>query len=181
MPIELGNRLRELRRERGYSLSQVAQQTHISRSFLGLVESGKSDITITKLMRLTRFYGLHIADILPDGNLTDSVLVRRAESQHVHSPTEGIDVLLLSKRASREMSPVIATFDPGGESEMSSHEGEEFLHVLEGRFSLTLGNDEPLILDEGDSAHFRAANPHCYKNIADRRGRIFYVVTPAIF
>ena len=51
--------------------------------------------------------------------------------------------ILSSKRASREMSPVIATFEPGGELEMSSHEGEEFLHVLEGRFSLTLGNDQP--------------------------------------
>jgi quercetin dioxygenase-like cupin family protein len=179
--IQLGARLRALRRERGYTLAQVARATSISKSFLALVESGKSDITITKLMRLTQFYGVNIADALPDASGGDVTVVRKGEEQHVTSPAEGIDVWLLSRHAGRALSPVIAVFEPGGESDISSHEGEEFLHVLDGRFELRLGADESIVLEDGDSAHFKADLPHTYRNVGDTEGRLLSIVTPAVF
>jgi quercetin dioxygenase-like cupin family protein len=178
---EIGVKLRTLRNERGYSLSQVARATRISRSFIGLVEGGKSDITITRLMRLALFYGVHIADVLPDAVLEDRLVVRRGEGQRVYSPKEQIDVSLLSMHTERAMSPILATFAPQGESEISTHEGEEFLYVLSGRFELQLGENEPIVVAEGDSIHFPAVEPHTYKNIGETEGQLLSVVTPAIF
>jgi quercetin dioxygenase-like cupin family protein len=178
---ELGSRLRSLRRERGYSLAQVAKGTNISKSFVTLVEGGKSDITITRLMRLTQFYGVHIADVLPENVTTDEIVVRKGEGQHVYSPAEKIDVHLLSKYRDRALSPIVASFAPHGESELSSHEGEEFLYVLSGQFELQLGDDEPIVIEEGDSAHFPATRPHTYKNSGDTEGRMLSIVTPAVF
>jgi predicted transcriptional regulator len=53
---ELGRRLRAFRATRGLSLANLAKKTGISSSFLSLVEQGKSDITITRLLRLAKFY-----------------------------------------------------------------------------------------------------------------------------
>ena len=179
--VELGANLRALRRQRGYSLAQVAEGTNISRSFLVLVEGGKSDITITKLMRLTQFLGVHIADVLPDGTAADTVLVRRGEGQRVSSPAEGLEVFLLSRHRGRSLSPVLAEFAPGGSSESSQHDGEEFIHVIEGRFHLLWGDEEPILLEAGDSAHFASDRPHVYRNISEEPGRLLSVVTPAVF
>lgn len=180
MSTELGNNLRTLRLERGFSLARVAKGAEISKSFLALLESGKSDITITRLMRLTRFYGVHIADVLPDGGPQPSVVVRKGDGRHVYSPAEGIDVLLLSRREDRAMSPILAAFQPRGQSEPSSHEGEEFIYVLTGRFELSLEGTR-VVLDPGDRAHFRSDQQHTYRNIGDEEGQILSITDPAIF
>jgi DNA-binding Xre family transcriptional regulator len=52
--------LRRLRAERGLSQSDLARVTGISSSFLSLVEQGRSDITIGRLLRLAEFYDLEI-------------------------------------------------------------------------------------------------------------------------
>ena len=61
---DLGTRLRALRTERGLSLSQLESATRISSSFLSLVESGKSDITISRLLRLADYYDVELGDLV---------------------------------------------------------------------------------------------------------------------
>jgi quercetin dioxygenase-like cupin family protein len=178
---EIGSRLRAIRRERRHSLAEVAKATNISKSFLALVESGKSDITITRLMRVTQFYGIHIADVLPSPPAEDEILVRRDEGQHVYSPGERLEVLLLTKHADRAMSPVHVTIEPSGQSEASVHDGEEFVYVLEGQLVLVLGNGEEALLEEGDSAHFASGQLHTYMNPGSSSVRFLSVVTPALF
>jgi XRE family transcriptional regulator, regulator of sulfur utilization len=68
--VDLGTRLRGLRTERGLSLSQLEQATDISSSFLSLVESGKSDFTISRLVRLADFFDVELGDLV-EGSRTD--------------------------------------------------------------------------------------------------------------
>src|SRR4051794_24293919 len=87
----LGRQLRTLRRTRGFSLSQVAEATGISKSFLSLLEAGKSDITIGRLMRLVEFFGVTIGDLLPDADAGAQIVVsRQGDQQPLRSPSEGI-------------------------------------------------------------------------------------------
>jgi quercetin dioxygenase-like cupin family protein len=181
VPAMIGSRLRAIRVERGYTLATVAKGTKISKSFLALVEGGRSDITITRLMRLTQFYGIHIADVLPGTRPEDETLVRKGEAQHLYSPSEKQEVLLLSKHVPRAMSPVLTTFEPKGESEQSSHDGEEWIFTLRGSIALQLDDEEPIILEEGDSAHFNSGRPHIYRNAGDEDASLLSVATPAVF
>ena len=57
-PAGLGSALRAARRRKSLSLSDVAAATGISPSFLSLVENGKSDITIGRLVRLVTFFAI---------------------------------------------------------------------------------------------------------------------------
>src|SRR5215467_475214 len=95
--LDLGTRLRALRTERGLSLSQLEGATSISSSFLSLVESGKSDITISRLVRLADFFDVELGDLV-GGSRTDRrpfEVVRDGDGSVVVSRTEGVTVRYL--------------------------------------------------------------------------------------
>lgn len=175
----LGARLRSLRQEYGYSLAEVAAATHISASFLSLVETGRSDITLGRLMRLLRFYGVSITDVLSESDSADPQVVRRHEAQEFDSPREGIKIFVLTRDTHRTMMPYLGLFEPGAHPvERAEHEGEEFVHILEGTIRIDVEGSEPAVLHAGDSAYFSADRPHSMTNLGDRPARVVGVVTP---
>lgn len=180
-PPTLADGLRAVRRSRGLSLANVAAATDISASFLSLVEQGKSDITIGRLVRLVDFYGISINDLLP-GTIGPSFpeVVRTPERRLVHSPAEGIDVFLLSGDTRRTMMPMLLEFEPGAHlAEHGRHEGEEWVHVLDGTLSLELKGAEPQLLGAGDSGYYPADRPHMFRNASDsERLRLICVDSP---
>ncbi len=179
---QLGDALKSLRRQRGYSLIQVSKGTGISRSFLSLVESGRSDITIGRLLRLVTFYGAHISDLLPQDEPHDPIVVKHDQQREVKSSAEGMRVFLLAPDTERRMTPSLAVVDPTGASaERATHEGEEFVYVLEGVIELEIADSELVRLAEGDSAYFRADRPHAYRNSGPAPARFLSVATPPTF
>jgi transcriptional regulator with XRE-family HTH domain len=180
-PATLAESLRALRRLRGLSLAEVADATQISPSFLSLVETGKSDITIGRLVRLVEFFGVSLSDLVPTrGTPTFPEVLRRDDRPLVHSSHEGIDVYMLTPDTRRAMMPMVLDFDPGARlAEHGRHDGEEWVHVLEGKLSLELEGADPVILDAGDSAYYPATRPHLFRNPdATRPLRLICVDTP---
>ncbi len=174
----VGYRLRGLRQERGLSLGEVSESTGISTSFLSLVETGRSDITLGRLMRLVKFYETSVEELLPQEPSLNASLVRSDDRLFVPSPAEGMDVYLLSPDTERTMMPLIVHFAPNaGLAEYASHEGEEFLHVIEGALQVTV-DGESVTIGEGDSFYFSAEHPHSLQNVFDGTTRIFAVVSP---
>jgi quercetin dioxygenase-like cupin family protein len=177
----LGRSLGAIREARQLSLAEVAEATGISTSFLSLVEKDRSDITIRRLVRLIEFYGISITDLLPGKAVKGYPEVIRSEDQTpLHSPAEGIDISLLTVDTRHRMMPMLLEFEPGSHlAEFGRHEGEEWVHVLEGRLRLELRDAEPRILEAGDSAYYPAERPHLFSNDDDRRRlRIICVDTP---
>ena len=177
---DVGRKLRGLRRERELSLAQVAEGTDISPSFLSLVENGKSDITFSRLIRLLDFYGISFADLMPERDSSDPVVVRAEERRHVYSPAEGIDVFLLAPDTDRAMMPIVSIYEPGSEyAAYVTHEGEEFILVLEGAIELELEGSERVVLGSGDSAYYTADRSHSFRNASEGPTRLFAVITPS--
>lgn len=175
---ELAIRLRDLRLERKLSLAGVSEATGLSSSFLSLIENGKSDITFSRLYKLVQFYGVSLLDIAPATNVEPAV-VRAGERRHIHSPSEGIDMYLLTPDTDRTMMPVIVVYQPGAEiSEAAKHPGEDFVHVIEGRFLIEVEGNEPVILETGDSVYYKATLPHSTKNIGSGISSFFGVMSP---
>ena len=174
-----GTALRDLRRERKLSLSKVSEATGISPSFLSLVENGKSDITIGRLMKLASFFDIHVSDLLPPGAGRDPIVIRSSDRLHIGSPGEGIDLYLLGPDSERRFLPMLAEFGPGGETaEFSEHEGEEYIYVLKGRIALELDGHAPVTLERGDGAYYRADRPHRLSAAGEGPAVVFGVVSP---
>lgn len=162
------------------SLSDVAGETGISASFLSLVENGKSDIAIGRLVRLLSFYEISVSDVLPGPSPADAHLMRLDEGRLLPSAQEGIDFFLLTSDTKRLMVPMLIVFEPGAHlAEYGCHEGEEFIHVLEGKLYLELQDSQTRVLSAGDSAYYRSDQPHLFRNASkDDPLRIVCVNTP---
>lgn len=179
-PESLGKALRAARVARGFSLGQVAAATEISRSFLSLVENGKSDITIGRLTRLIGHYGISIADLIPAAPPEDAEVIRPDERRQLHSTAEGVDFFLLAPDSRRSMMPMLVEFEPGaGLAEHGRHNGDEFIIVLAGELELELEGSKLRHLRAGDAAYYAAERPHRFRNASTRKAlRVLCVNTP---
>ena len=68
----LGQRVRELRKQRGFSQARLGEQSSLSGKFVGEVERGEKSISIDSL------YKVSVALAVPLGHLTDVERSRRA-------------------------------------------------------------------------------------------------------
>jgi transcriptional regulator with XRE-family HTH domain len=150
---QLGIRLRQLRLDRGLSLVDAAAAADISPSFLSHVETGKGDITFLRLHRLVRAYGIGLMDILPPSHAIPEV-VRADERSPLRSSTEGIAMYLLAPDATRTMTPVLGTLEPGAaEAEFGYHDNENFIHVVQGALKIIFESGREIELRRGDSVY----------------------------
>jgi transcriptional regulator with XRE-family HTH domain len=163
--LELGTRLRSLRTERGLSLSQLEAATSISSSFLSLVESGKSDITISRLLRLSDFFDVDLGELVEGSRVDRRALevIRDGEGSVLASSGEGVTVRFLG-HSRWQLSPRIGEYGPGatidvGEGEPAAreifHHHELFLYVVTGSFEITVPGEEPVKVGRGDAVLVR--------------------------
>ena len=179
---DLGRRFRALRKSRGLSLTDVAEATGISSSFLSLFETGKSDITFGRLARLIEYFGVSITDLIPDPQPDQGVVVRRAGRRHLESSSEHAAVELLTHHTRNKMLPVLVSLEPGGivEQTMTAEGGELFLFVLRGRIEIDNARHEPLRLVRGDAAYLRTDRHHTFRNAGSKPAEWLAVRTPTV-
>jgi transcriptional regulator with XRE-family HTH domain len=172
--------LRSLRAGRGLSLAEVARATGISSSFLSLVEQGRSDITIGRLIRLAEFYDVQATELLTGGTRPPEspIHVLRADPENViHSDIEGVDLYGLAGGSRWTLVPVLAVHQPDGEgiAVEDAHEREALVFVLDGIFELALDGHDPLRLRKGEGAVYRSVAPYRLRNTGKRPGRVLVV------
>ncbi len=158
----LGPRLRAFRTERNLTLAEVSGQTDISLSTLSRLESGGRKASLELLLPLARAYGVTL-DELVDAPATGDPRVHAKPFE-----MDGTTVIPLTNRPGglRAYKHVLRpasrrTPDP------RSHEGYEWLYVLDGRLRLVLG-DQDLVLGPGEVAEFDTRVPHWF-GCAERR------------
>lgn len=163
--LDLGQRLRALRAERGLSLSQLESATNISSSFLSLVESGKSDITISRLVRLADFFDVDLGDLV-DGSRTERrplEVIREGEGSVLTSSAEGLTTRFLGHQR-WHLSPRVTDYDAGAILEIVGgeqaareilHHRELFIYIITGTFEITVHGEEPVTVSRGDAVLIR--------------------------
>ena len=75
----LGRRLKALRVSRGLSLKEVGAETGVSSSFISMVETGRNDLSVGRLVMLADFYGVGLDQILPGRGSDQPVALRPAD------------------------------------------------------------------------------------------------------
>ena len=63
--IAFGQRVRELRKERGVSQEALALQTGIARSYMGGIERGEKNPALDHIVRIAAGLGVQPADLMP--------------------------------------------------------------------------------------------------------------------
>ncbi|WP_062352287.1 helix-turn-helix domain-containing protein [Herbidospora yilanensis] len=153
----VGPRLRALRKERETTLAALAEATGISVSTLSRLESGARRPTLEQLLPLARAHGVTL-DELVDAPATGDPRV------HLR-PTfrNGLTMLPLTRRAGgiQAYKIILAPGDRSSEPELKTHEGYEWLYILNGRMRVILGEHD-VIMEPGEAAEFDTRVPHWF-------------------
>jgi DNA-binding transcriptional MerR regulator/uncharacterized cupin superfamily protein len=173
-----GRRLRRLRIQRRLSLTAVAAEVGISAGFLSALERSQMSASVATLRKLARFYGLNILDFF-GGAESHRPLVRPAERKRLEAGS-GVRMELLAW-GDKMMEPHLFRVAPGsGSGESYTHEGEEFLYVLQGELKIAL-EDKDYLLRAGDSFYFESSTPHRWINPSRQQTLILWINTPPTF
>ena len=171
----IGPHLRRLRTEKGLSLAQVAKKVGISLGFLSSLERSQMTASIGTLRKLTDFYQTNILDFF-DPTESNSRLVPPAKRK-VLDAGPGVRMELLAW-GNTVMEPHLFRIAPQADSgERYTHEGEEFIYVLEGLLDISLDH-ENYRLKPGDSFYFESSVPHRWKNPGRSETLLLWVNTP---
>ena len=174
-----GQRFRRLRQKRSLSLVQVARATGVSVGFLSALERGQMRASVATLTRIARYYRTNLLSFFDDSR-KNSRLVPPAE-RRVLETTKGVRMELLAW-GNKAMEPHLFRIKPGsGSGEPYTHEGEEFLHVIRGRFEIWIGNEEHYKLKPGDSLYFESSTPHRWRNPGSSESWLLWINTPPTF
>jgi transcriptional regulator with XRE-family HTH domain len=159
----LGQRLRILRARRRLTLSDVALGTGLSRSFVALLESGQTDISVSRLLRLAEFYGVWISDLV--GSIGPAVeILHPGDAAPMTTDDDGVELVLLTRQPVRGLLPFLVRLSAGSTLEGGvAHTGEEFVHCMDGEVELVVV-DSIHELQAGDTASYPGRLPHSYRN-----------------
>jgi transcriptional regulator with XRE-family HTH domain len=151
----VGPRLRELRTRRDRTLTELADTTGISVSTLSRLESGARKPTLELLLPLAQAYGVTL-DELVDAPPTGDPRVHLKPVE-----THGMTMVPLTRRADGIAAYKLIVPVRRAEPDLQSHEGYEWLYVLDGRLRLVLGEHD-LVLGPGEAAEFDTRTPHWF-------------------
>jgi DNA-binding XRE family transcriptional regulator len=152
-----GPRLRALRRRRGSTLAELSDTTGISVSTLSRLESGSRRPTLELLLPLARTYGVTLDELVGAPPTGDPRVHMRPVTRH------GMTMLPLTRRAGgiQAYKLIIAAGSPRREPTLQTHEGYEWLYVLNGRLRAVLGEHD-LVLSPGEAVEFDTRTPHWF-------------------
>jgi len=166
-PLEsVGERIRVLRQEKGLSLEEVSRLTGFEIAFLEDLENNKVQPQLGTSIKLSRALDSAFGRIVSGvGNKLYSI-TRKSEEIPVSRSTskkgqkEVYSYMSLAPDVKgRNMEALIVKLKENPDEEVSIHEGEEFIYVLEGTVSLKIGADA-FELEPGDSVYYLSTTPH---------------------
>jgi transcriptional regulator with XRE-family HTH domain len=152
----LGQKLRELRHQKGYKLNEVAAGADLSISFISLIERDKASISVENLQKLANFYNVRLFQIFQDIEEEDAYIVREDQVMDWGDigTSDKLALILRSPEDNLSFKAIQALIPPASQNEtLKVQKGETFILVNEGQVEVTIPNKSSIKLNKGDSAH----------------------------
>ena len=182
-PLDLGARVRDLRKARNWTLEQAANQAGLARSTLSKIENGQMSPTYEALKKLATGLEISVPQLFTPpskGQVNGRMAVTKdGAGNHKITTTYEHDLLAetLTKKA---MLPYRARIRARSMDDFDGwirHDGEEFLYVLTGTIRLFTEYYEPVELKRGDSAYYDAAMGHNVVSTSPEDATILWVTS----
>jgi transcriptional regulator with XRE-family HTH domain len=151
----VGRRLRAVRERRQATLAQLSQATGVSVSTLSRLESGGRKPTLELLLRLARAHDMPVDELLTEPPTSDP----RVQPEPI--TRNGRTMLPLTRRPGGVQAYKIIIAPGERRRELKTHEGYEWMYVLNGQLRLLLGELD-IIMRPGEVAEFDTHTPHWF-------------------
>ena len=181
----VGGKIKQIREMKKVSLEELASRIGMEISVVQKIEQDKNVPSLAPLIKIARALGVRLGTFLDDSDNYGPVVVRSGEyhkgarfTSQASEAREHLNFFSLAfDKAGRNMEPFIVDIEPGLQSDhmLSSHEGEEFIYVLEGEVEINYGK-ETYTLAKGDSIYLDSIVLHNVHAANQNSARILAVV-----
>jgi transcriptional regulator with XRE-family HTH domain len=173
-----GGRIAELCKTYSVTRETLAERSGVPAELIRRIEEDGHIPDLAPLVKISRALGVRLGTLLDDHEELGPVITRAGtagdtarfktgvpDSQgpagdHQTGDHQGLTFrALAADKNSRHMEPFIVDIEPSAEQTMSTHEGEEFIHVLSGSLAVEYGNTRE-VLGPGDSIYYDSIVPH---------------------
>ncbi|MCX7565400.1 XRE family transcriptional regulator [Sulfitobacter sp. F26169L] len=182
-PVDLGARVRELRKARGWTLEQAATQAGLARSTLSKIENAQMSPTYDALKKLAVGLEISVPQLFTPPaaeQINGRMAVTKSGEGAAQATATYEHELLADSLRKKNMLPYRARIRARQMEEFDGwvrHDGEEFLFVLTGVIKLFTEFYEPIEMRRGDSAYYDAAMGHNVISISDEDATILWVTS----
>ena len=183
----VGSKIKGIRESKGLTLEEVAERSGLSLDQITSIETDQNLPSLGPLIKIARALGVRLGTFMDDNDALGPVVCRAEERESKSSISFSNGAAdarkhmeyhpLAQQKAGRHMEPFIIDINPEDtpDYQLSAHEGEEFIYVMEGQIELEYGK-EKYLLNEGDSIYYDSIVKHHLHGAPGKSAKILAVV-----
>lgn len=171
----LGLAIRELRTSKGITLKELSDLTNLSISYLSLLETGKSNPTISNINKICNALNITISHLFTNVNTNDDLLVKKENRKILfHSNTDVTYEALTNNKA---LSGICMIVKNNNLNISNPHNVDEFGYMISGSLVIIISGRE-YTLNPGDSIYIPANSHHSFQKISSEESISIWTYAP---
>lgn len=188
--MELGQRVRDIRRRLGKTLQEVGEGAGLSKSTLSKIENGTLSVSFDNLMKLAGALSIEVSALFAGDSPPPAPAasngrrsVARKGTGEIYETLQYRYEMLCNDLNPKRMFPIVATLrahSVASAKELIRHPGEEFVFVLEGQVQVHSEFYSPLVLEAGEGIYFDSTMGHALVSAGNTDARILWMATNAL-
>ena len=183
----VGSKIKGLRETKNLSIEEIAERSGLTVEQINSIENDVNLPSLGPLITIARALGVRLGTFMDDNDALGPVVTRakdREKDSSISFSNGATDARkhmeyhpLAQQKAGRHMEPFVIDINPeeNPNFQLSAHEGEEFIYVMQGEVEIEYGKDKYL-LTEGDSIFYDSIVKHHVHGAPGKSAKILAVV-----
>ena len=183
----IGSKIKGIRETKNISVEEVAERSGLTADQINSIENDQTLPSLGPLIKIARALGVRLGTFMDDSDALGPIVTRaenRERDSSISFSNGATDARrhmdyhpLAQQKAGRHMEPFIIDIHPdeAPKFQLSDHEGEEFIYVMEGQIEIVYGK-ETYVLNEGDSIFYDSIVKHHVHGAPGKSAKILAVV-----
>lgn len=183
MDIDVGSKIKEIRKKMKMSIAVLAAQSGISAGMISQIENRKVVPSIAVMWTIAKTLGVNIGYFFDETiECLPNPVVRKDERKKITIGKSKCLYEMLTPDLNRKIEYLLITLEHESQKtrDFVIHEGEECGYVINGVLKVYLG-DTVYVLHEGDSISFNSSTPHYFENAGEGKCVSIWAMTPPSF
>lgn len=173
---ELGASIRNVRKQRGMTLKQLADSANLSVAFISKVERGVTNPSFKSLQSICYALGITTTELVkpPILDVMDSMIIRKHDRQLIYDYSNVIKYEAIFNNSPYFSFDVLTISGSNKEFSSSCHSHDEFGIIVKGKLKIII-NDNTYILEEGDGILIKAGVQHQIQKYSDSESISYWI------
>ena len=183
----IGSKIKGIRESKNLSVEEIAERSGLSVDQINSIETDQNLPSLGPLIKIARALGVRLGTFMDDSDALGPVVCRaeeREQNSSISFSNGATDARkhmeyhpLAQRKAGRHMEPFVIDINPedAPDFQLSAHEGEEFIYVMNGEVEIIYGKDT-YTLKEGDSIFYDSIVKHHVHGAPGKSAKILAVV-----